>query len=578
MHRFHFPLHLKKILLSLRKIDFVTVLLIFLGMIIQLVPVWGFGLQYEKGMYLCCANREDLTFHLALVESLVKNIPPYEPGVVGVLVTNYHYWSNLVVAELVRVFSLPAEYTQFQYMTFFVSLFFGLGVLTFGSILRISKAFTRWLIFFAYFGGDAIFLLFLFLGKGLSNLKIVSSLEDGSVFLINPPRAYSIVIAFAALALFVIWIRDKKRIAGFLTVFLFASAIGFKVYTGFFALIGFSMLIPYFLYKRQIGNAFITTLVYPLSAIIYFSTNASSGGIFWAPFQMPKDFIVQQAFGLERLELARQIFLADNKYIRVLQYELLFTAIFLLSICGTKIIAFFQSYHSLLRLGKELSLFLYTGMIGSLVLGLFFLQNTGGANTFNFIVSFWVFLLIPASLALDYLQRKLGKASLIFVVIMVILTMPRVAANSFFNASEYSRLGYLFITNEELKALKMLQLSSENGFVAVDPDFYLDTNTPFVYAFTKKQMFLSGEGILESHGFDPAKKKIIKKEIFKSSNPITVANALLKNNISYLYLWEKNILPATQSAYFTKELAKGKNVTLLQVDRELVKKYIGIKE
>lgn len=559
---------------SKRNIDFVVVLLVLLGLFIQLAPVWGFGLKFDKGLFLCCGNREDLLYHLSLVSSIINGMPPIEPGFSGALVQNYHYWSNLVIAEMARIFHLPIFYLEFQYVTLFVSLFLGLSVVTFSSLLYISKNFTRWLVFLIYFGGDGILFLLLILGKGLKEFKLMSSLEDGSTFLVNPPRAFSLVVAMVGLSLLNIWIKQKNYRVGILTMVVFASTIGFKVYTGFFALAGFSFLSLYFLYKREFKNVLITLLIYPLTAVIYFSNNSEAGGLLWVPLYIVNNFIVQPSLGLTNLELARQIYIAHKSYIRILEYELIFMLISLPALFGTKILAFLQSPKSSLRMGGGLLVFLLSGIFVSLFIGLFFLQKTGGSNTFNFIVSAWFFLSIFAALALEYLQKKFS-LGFIFIIIILLLTVPRVSMNTYLNIVEYKKFDYRFVTNQELSAFKFIRdNTSDKALISVDPDNGFDRYTPYFSVFTQRPMYLSGEHILESHGIDANKRKSEQENIFKNSNVLVVAKSLLGSKIDYLLLWEKDHLPATESSYFTTKVFNNKEMSLLRINMGLAKRYI----
>lgn len=550
-----------------KKVDILVFLIFILGMFIQLAPVIGFGLEFSKGTYLCCANNDDFLYHAALTNSIIRGIPPMEPGMIGEVVRNYHYWSNLVVAELSRVFRLPAFFTQFQYINLFLSLFLGLTVLTFANLLKISKSFTRWLVFLIYFGGDGIFLILLFLGKNLSNLRSVLSLEDGSTFLYNPPRAFSIVIAFAALSLFVIWIRDKNKFAGALSIILFSSTVGFKVYTNLFFLIGLSILFIYFLYKKQYKNFVIGSLLFPLTGVIYLSDNASAGGLFWAPFHFANDFIVQSTFNLRNLELARQIFIAHNNYLRVFQYELLFIIISAIAVFGIKIIAFFQSFKSLLRLGGEQLIVLATGIIGSYFIGSFFLQQSGGANTFNFIVSSWIFLSIPAALALDFWQSKLSKAKqLIFILLFVVLTVPRVVNNTYTNVSQFMKFGYLFVDKDLENSFKFIKQNiDDKSLIVIDSTFDYDRYSPFVVAFTGGSTFLSGEKILESHNVPFETRQITKNNIFKAEGPL-IAQEIYRNKINYLFLWQRDSSFSKQYDPFTNKLFENKEVKILKIN------------
>src|SRR3990167_4438146 len=66
------------------KVDYILIALILFGLVVQLAPVWGFALKFDKGLFLCCGNREDIMFHYALSSSIIRNFPPYEPGMTGV--------------------------------------------------------------------------------------------------------------------------------------------------------------------------------------------------------------------------------------------------------------------------------------------------------------------------------------------------------------------------------------------------------------------------------------------------------------------------------------------------------------
>lgn len=570
LRNFKFQIKLPK----LEKLDLLVVFIILSGMLIQLIPVIGFGLEFSKGTYLCCANNDDFLYHAALTNSITNGIPPMEPGMSGEVVRNYHYWSNLVVAELSRVFRLPEFFTQFQYINLFLSLFLGLAVLVFADLLKISKSFTRWLVFLIYFGGDGIFFILLVLGGNFSSLRNILSLEDGSTFLYNPPRAFSIVLAFAALSLFIVWIKQKNKLAGILSIILFASTVGFKVYTNLFFMIGLPFLIIYFLYKKQSKNIPIVALFFPLTAIIYLSNNASAGGLFWAPFHLANDFIVQPVLNLKNLELAKQIYISHNNYFRIFQYELIFLIISMIAIFGTKIIALFQSFKSLSRLGDELLILVSAGIIGSYFIGSFFLQQSGGANTFNFVVSSWIFLSIPAALALDFWQNKFSKTKqVIFIFLFITLTLPRVLSNTYSNISQFTKFGYLFVDKDLENSFKFIRQNiDKRSLLIVDSTFDYDRYSPFVSAFTGTSTFLSGEKILESHNVNFGDRQTTKNNIFKADGPL-VAKEIYENNVEYLYLWKRDALFSRQYEPFTNTLFQNKEVIILKVNKRVLKEY-----
>lgn len=175
-------------------VDWIVALLIILGVGIQLSSVWFNGVYINEGLFFCCSNVSDSIFHISLTNQITKDFPPYEPGMYGEVVRNYHYWGNLIVGELIRVFRLPLIPTQNQYTMLLTSALLGLSGVVFGQISGLGKSFYRWLIFFLYMGGDLIFLLVSFMRQEI-NFKM-GSIEDGAKFLVNPPRAISIIIFF----------------------------------------------------------------------------------------------------------------------------------------------------------------------------------------------------------------------------------------------------------------------------------------------------------------------------------------------------------------------------------------------
>ena len=129
-------------LLLRSKILIFFLLCIFLfGVIIQLSAVWFEGVYTKNGLFFCCSNFVDSVYHIALTNQIIKRIPPYQPEIYGVVVQNYHYWGNIISAELIRIFHLPLISTQYQYIMLFLSLFLGLSAVVFTEILQLGKTY-----------------------------------------------------------------------------------------------------------------------------------------------------------------------------------------------------------------------------------------------------------------------------------------------------------------------------------------------------------------------------------------------------------------------------------------------------
>ncbi len=551
-------------------IDWVVALLIMVGVGVQLSSVWFNGVYLKEGLFFCCGNLFDNILHVALTSQAVKNFPPFEPGMYGEIVRNYHYWGNLVIGELIRVFSLPLISTQNQYSMFLISVLLGLSGVVFGQICGLGKSFYRWLVLFLYFGGDLIFLLVSFMRKEV-NFQM-SSLEDGAKFLVNPPRAISIIILFIGLSLFLIWLKKKNLSFGLVMVFILTSTVGFKVYTGFFVLIGLFALLVFYIFKKKFQFIFLFLAAVSLSVVIYFPVNSGAGGLYFTGLSLFQNFIVQPWMMLDRLELARRIYLDHHSWLRVIQYEVTFAAIFITTVFGTKLLGLFQTRKSLSRLPIELHIFLISGMAVSAILGLFFQQYTGGSNTFNFLVSIFIIGSIYTALACSYWLNKLHFYIKIFLVIsIVILTSTRVLQTAFVNIQNIQMEKGFIIDNFELSGLRYLREKTEkDAIILVDyKTFKTDAESPYVSFLADRQMFLSGLGNeLTAHGIDFSARKAVADTILTGHNPKEIRRQLFKYRIDYMYLSTSNNTLATEAAQLSSVVFQNEKIRILKYSQQ----------
>src|SRR3989344_7832066 len=61
-----------------KKSTILLMLLVVGGVFVQLSTVWFTGVMVNDGMYFCCANLFDSMLHIALTDSIVRSIPPFE--------------------------------------------------------------------------------------------------------------------------------------------------------------------------------------------------------------------------------------------------------------------------------------------------------------------------------------------------------------------------------------------------------------------------------------------------------------------------------------------------------------------
>lgn len=477
-----------------------TLLIIIAGVLLQLSAVWFLGTNRDGRMFFCCRGVPDDIYHLALTNQLINHFPPQEPGMVGVVVTNYHYLASLTMADFIRVFRLPLMPTVYQYFPLLVSVLLGLTTVVIAQLLNLSKKITNLWLFFLYFHGDILYLLLFLRGRGLN--FDVTIFDDATKLLAGPPRSFSILLLFTGMAMFLIWIKKRSLLVGTLTAIIFGGLIGFKVYTGIFALVGMAAMGAYFLLKRDWKMLVTPVLVLLVSLAIYIPVNGANGGLIFNGAYRFDNFISQEAFGLRNLELAR---LAGAGYLVVI-----FAVTYLIFLYGTSLLALFQSKKSLALLPKELNIFLLSAIGITAIIGLFFLQNIGGLNTVQFLISLYFVGSLYAALAVSRLPW-------IAIAIVILLTLPRPLYEAWGNVKMIANRQGLFVSAGELEGLNFLKNNtSGNAVVALPPELAIKETSLYVSFLADRPLYVAGyTGVLQDHQVVGAKERLEKPDFSK---------------------------------------------------------------
>lgn len=552
--------------------------LMIVGMFVQLASVWFVGVNNQKGFYSCCGDSRDNLVQIAITKALVESIPPKEPGITGFTLKNYHYWSGLINAELVRVFHLPLIPTEYQYMTIMLSLMLAIAGLALSKSLKLSTAFSFWLIFFLYFGGDFMYGIVFFLTHQWT--FSLSSLEDGTKFLINYPRGFAIVLFFIALVFLVETVSQKKNtLLAIATTILMGSLIGYKVYVGIFALVGMWFYCVFCLKKRvyrPFWMAFFTTC---LSALIYIPVNAGAGGLYFTGFWRFENLMVLPYINKTHFELARLIYVRDKKWLKVVLYELLYIIIYLIGIFGTKLLGVIQNKKSFKLFPQEVHIFLLSGILVSAVLGFFFEQQSGTANTFNFLVSIFIIGSLYTALTCSYFLSKLPRVFSFFLIgLIIFLTIPRIIYETSENMIRIQRGYGFFLADEQITFLSSLNhFIPQSAQLLVDHNgaFSVDHESPYVYIFSGGNMYLSGVGNeIDSHNIPATLQEATVKTLITEPNPCIVGKTLLAIPARYIISDRENYFYSTVSAQFINTIHANSTYKLYYINVNSIMNFL----
>jgi hypothetical protein len=522
-----------------RAIDKLSLIIIIVGTILNLSAVWFIGVKTSEGLFFCCRGVPDAIYHLSLTNELIKHFPPNEPGMYGINVKNYHYLSNLLSADISRVWKLDFIKVQFQYMSLITALLLGGSGLVLGQILSFNRVIIRWLLIFLYGSGDIIYFLIFLRGYGL-NFN-VTVMDDASKLLAGPPRALSIALLLSGICLLAIFFKRKSLYAGLISAVMMGVLVGFKVYTGIFAISGFAVIGCYLLLKREFKMLIVPLLALFVALTYYIPNNKGAGGLVFNGLWRFENFMENKDLTLSKLDYLRASYASRGNIPAVAALEVLFIIIYFITLFGTVTLGFFQSKNSLKLIPKEINLFLIGAIIVSLIAGSFFYQETGGANTVQFLITVFIVGAIYASVALYYWTRKLPKylRYLIFVLVFV-LTVARPVYEVSDNFKSIINHKGILVTNGQLEAFNFIKASAEdNSVVAVEP--WMAEDEPFMYAtfLIDKPLYLSGAGVLRDHGQVTSHREKILQEIFPSKdkfNEERVLNILNREGISYIYV------------------------------------------
>lgn len=546
-----------------------TLILLIIGVACQSIVLWNVLQPSGNTWVSCCGDPNDNIWYASITKSILESFPPHYPGITGQTLHNYHYWSNLVIADTVRVFHVDQILLQFRYSGVLLSLSLGLALIALSWRLSVKPVFTRWLLFFFYFGGDMIYLIPLIQERVLSFPG--SSLEDGIRFLSNPPRSYAVVIVLVWLSLYSLW-REKLDVRKIITLSLLLSAtVGLKVYLAFFLLTGLVALALYDFIKGKRNTLMLLTVSLILSAIVYLPVNAEAGGLYFVKFWRFENFISQPGFSLIHLDMARMIFEQDNKHFKALLYDLLFMAIYMVCIFGTKLIGLIPIRGASSRFPFYMHLILVTSLIIHFIIGSFFQQNTGGSNTFNFHVNVFLFLSLYAALVLTKLQEILIKRKLIYAfitIIVIVMTLPRAAYEMNEHIKRVRDL-YPIVEPDTQKVIDYLRTTPEDSLIANAARYISpDQNGPYLYLLTGRQQYLSSPGLLRQFGARTLDREHTLNVITKPGSPRVIKKLLKLSGIDYLILDTSVAVQATKSAYWLVPELKTEHVTLMKIDLE----------
>jgi hypothetical protein len=524
-------------------IDWITILMSIVGITGQAFQFVRNGQILPQGLFISYNNAVDHIWHATVTEELVRRFPPNEPGMYGILLTNYHFWFHLVTAEIIRVFHLPLFQTQFIGMYTLGSILLALLAYSLATAIYKSKLFLRLVIFFLFFSGDAAGWVMLLLHHNFA-FRLEGLFENATTFMDAPGRGFAVIIALAGVYILFRY-KDKlswRMIA--ISGLLFGSLAMFKIYIGIPFMLGLCFLSVINGLRRNFSTLWTFIIAGIFSAIQFLPFNTSSGGLVFLPFEIPREFIAQKALALGFIDQRWTIYLAHHNYFRLAEYGILMTMAYLTAQFGIKLLGLSPLKKTRRVLGSNFYLFLVAIVIFSFILGLFFYQKVGGANIWEFFMAASPVLAIMVSLNIALYLPKSRLFTYLIIFAIIGFSIPRWidSVNNYFQIDYLS--GFHGISNSELASYAYLKANTakDANILFVDSSNIYPASS-LVSIFTERNLFLSGTGVSQITTPQIAKRIKDVKTIKTSLNAQKVEDILKRDNINYIYVYNPVVLP-----------------------------------
>ncbi|HSW90195.1 MAG TPA: hypothetical protein VLH19_04970 [Patescibacteria group bacterium] len=535
----------KAVAIALRSVSKVLLFLVVIGVCVQSVQMIGSGLQSGIGMSFFRTNFQDGVYHLSLIESITREFPPQEPGAAGLPVANYHYWSDLILAEQSRVWRLPIPTLFFQFTPIFISIGTALALIAFLDLLEASYAWKACSLFFLFFGADLSYVVMLLLHHTTG--FTISTIDNGATQFLNMPHAMAKFIFLGLLCALTLWLREKKWRFGILTGFIAALLTGVKIYFALLAFgglffVGAAVLIR-FLTKKESKNLFIQFLTIGIltavmAALIYIPVNKGAGGLDFYPLEWPKLFVAAENFDWMDLRYKLAVASIEHLTLKVWYYDALMIGVTLLAVFGTRLLGFMYSKKLYKKMGLYLSVFFVPITIIFTLIAFTTLQRSGNFNVFNFWASSITLLSIIASYNLAAILASKRMVLKIAGLVIVLLTLPKIAYETLKIMNSYHQhTDVVVISMQEQEALHAIDsIAPKDAIIQSDVANELDMSTPYVSYFSNRQTYISGQKVLETHNQPTLARLEELRGVFSSNSAQTVAATLRRDGVSYLYL------------------------------------------
>jgi hypothetical protein len=559
----------------LEKTDLFAWCIVAVGSVSWLLTQVKNGLLFNYGFGYWGPNGHDGIWHLQLISALTQKVPPGNFIFAGQQLENYHYFYDLVIAQMIKLFGVDPQNILFRFFPLLLSL--GIGLMAYHLVVLLARKLDySWSrsklagllsLFFIYFGGSFGWMIS-FIRSGSFGGETTFWAQQSISTLLNPPFASSILLLFAGFYIYYQFDFNQKTEAlkkGLWLILIWGTLIEFKAYGGILLLIALGLVSALKLVKFRWWFLAMSIPVAGLSLLVFWPNNSSSDSLIsFSPFWLVRTMLeFEDRLFWPRLLLTMQ----SGVWYKEWAAYAIGIGIFVIGNLGLRLFAFTD-----LRPYRTFGLMSLISLAG-FILPMLYLQT--GTN-WNIVQFFYYSLMIQAlitGLVLAKWILKLPKfLAGIIVIVIVLLTVP----TSLNTLSQYlPKRPPAKLATAEIEALKTLSekpvgtvLSPVyderlNAKFAAPKPLFAYAPTSYVSAFSHQPSFLADAINLEILNIDSLPRVNTTREILKGNN--NSAELIRKNNIKYLYIPKKTNLKVDEGKLGVEKLFENDEAVIYQV-------------
>ena len=472
----------------------------------------------------------DNLWHLSLAVETQKQIPPTFPGISGLPLKNYHYFSDLMWGVVSKITNIAISTLYFQVGSLAVCLVLVFSVYKLAYYYSKKVSWSIVCVITTLFVGSASFVKPYFI-KGSTWSGNNFMLDQPYDQLINLHTGIGYILILLGTFFVFKWFKTSALKYSFFAALVFSFLFGIKIFFAIPMATAFGLICLVQVKETKFKSLLPALLLFALSLLIYFTISDKVGFDHGSPIVLRPGWLITKMiedpdrFNLEGYYLKQLHYESKNNWLRLSQMGIEKVLMYIFGNFWIKLLGIFYLVKTFKKNQKE-NIFLSLCICISLVLPLIVTPQPEPFNTIQFGQVATIFL--GLLLGLFASSSKRNTIILAFFTPIIIYSFYK----DFFNPKKFSEY---IIPKEEISALTYLKSNSNaNAIVMVDPAF--ENKKMKVSALAERRTFYTGDNISWIFNIVDNNRSVIQTMFFSSEADKVYTEKTIKDySINYIY-------------------------------------------